>query len=196
MKKTQFSLLTGLIILNSFLSFAQTATTLTDTRDNKTYKIKTIGSQTWMAENLNYTADSSWCYNDSIRCKAFGRLYTWEAAKKACPAGWHLPSDAEFTLLTDFVGGLATAGGKLKEINNWTNPNTGATDSFGFRALPGGKRDPNGTFGYVRDGGAWWTSTEYDDHSAWLRGMNYNTEDVIRGINVKEVGFSVRCIRD
>jgi uncharacterized protein (TIGR02145 family) len=159
------------------------------------YKTIIIGSQTWMAENLNYIISNSWCYNDSLRCRAYGRLYTWEAATKACPLGWHLPSDAEFTVLTDYVGGLAKAAGKLKAIIAWTNPNTSATDSVGFRALPAGKRNPDGTFGYIRDGGAWWTSTEDEDgDSAWLRGMNYNTENVIRGTNFKNVSFSVRCV--
>ena len=117
----------------------------------------------------------------------YGVLYNWTAAmdgeassttnpsgiQGVCPAGWHLPSDAEWTELTDYLGGTSVAGGKLKETGttHWTSPNTGATNETGFTALPGGYRGSNGSFGGIGSNGYWWSATENGAASAWYRSM-------------------------
>ena len=143
----------------------------------------------------------------------YGVLYNWTAAmdgeassttnpsgiQGVCPAGWHLPSYAEWTELTDYLG-ETVAGGKLKETGttHWNSPNTGATNETGFTALPGGYRSVNGTFYDIGYYGYWWSATEYDAAVAWYRSMCYGNDYVDRGSlgSFKEVGFSVRCVRD
>ncbi|MDD3875859.1 MAG: FISUMP domain-containing protein [Bacteroidales bacterium] len=174
--------------------------TFTDTRDGKTYKTVRISTQTWMAENLNYTTSSgSWCYdNNTSNCTKYGRLYDWNTALTACPSGWHLPSDAEWTQLTTYLGGESVAGGKLKEIGSthWFRPNADATNETGFSALPGGNRYYNGTFLNVGRSGYWWSSTEYSSSDARNRYLHYNGTHAGRDDNYKTIGFSVRCVRD
>ena len=110
--------------------------TLTDERDGKTYKTVTIGKQTWMAENLNYKTRYSFCYNNKAEyCDKYGRLYTWDFAMEACPAGWGLPSLEEFQVLVATIGGLSTAGKVLKSTEGWKDGGNG-TDDYGFSALP------------------------------------------------------------
>jgi len=170
-----------------------------DTRDNKTYKTVKIGAQTWMAENLNYASDGSWCYDgSSSNCNSYGRLYTYAAANTACPTGWHLPSDDEWTTLTTYLGGDDIAGGKLKSTSNWTSPNTGATNISGFTALPGGYRNFNGSFNYIGNNGHWWSSTEIDQNFAWSRLMHCKFNNVLKYdyIYYKSCGLSVRCLMD
>ena len=167
----------------------------TDPRDGQEYRWVRIGEQVWMAENLNYaTRSGSWCYdNQTGNCNRYGRLYNWETARNVCPAGWHLPSDAEWTQLTDFVGG--NPGTRLKARSGWDDNGNG-TDDYGFSALPGGYRSGNGDFSYVGFGGTWWSSTEGSSTNAWNRIMNYNLGNVYRYYGNKEYGFSVRCVRD
>jgi uncharacterized protein (TIGR02145 family) len=170
--------------------------TFTDPRDGKTYKTVTIGKQVWMAENLNYEVSGSKCYdNNSANAQKYGRLYNWETAKRACPSGWHLPSDAEWTTLTDFVGGSSTAGTKLKSANGW-NSNGNGTDEFGFSALPGGGGYSGGDFDLVGKGGLWWSATERNAANAWGRYMNYSSALVGRDGSGKSYFFSVRCVQD
>src|SRR5690554_2184160 len=142
----------------------------------------------------------------------YGVLYNWTAAmdgeassttnpsgiQGVCPAGWHLPSDAEWTELTDYLGGTSVAGGKLKETGttHWNSPNTGATNETGFTALPGGYRYSSGAFSRIGNYGYWWSATESGAAGAGTRYMDLNSSDVSRGNFVKEVGFSVRCLRD
>jgi len=168
--------------------------TVTDSRDSKTYKWVRIGSQVWMAENLNYSTGNSRCYdNSSSNCNTYGRLYDWNTAKNACPSGWHLPSDAEWTTLTNFVG--SDAGKKLKSTSGWNNGGNG-TDANGFTALPGGYRGGSGTFSSFGFNGYWWSSTEYGTAYAYYRSMDYGNSGVDRDIDDKGYGWSVRCVRD
>lgn len=141
----------------------------------------------------------------------YGVLYNWNAAMNsqtssttnpsgvqgACPTGWHIPSDAEWTELTDYLGGTSVAGGKLKETGttHWSSP-TGATNETGFTALPGGSRYDDGTFRNIRVHGYWWSATEGNAADAWYRYMSVNFSNILRFSRDKEVGFSVRCIRD
>ncbi len=168
---------------------------LTDARDGKKYKVVKIGSQTWMAENLNYDASGSKCYeNNSANCAKYGKLYNWETAKKACPSGWHLPSDAEWTALENAVGGKEVAGKKLKAKSGW-NKNGNGTDEYDFSALPGGIGYSGGNFYSVGSYGNWWSSTEYNSNSAWDRRMYYSS-NVGRDYDDKSSLFSVRCLKD
>jgi uncharacterized protein (TIGR02145 family) len=174
--------------------------TFTDNRDGKTYKWVKIGNQVWMAENLNYsTISGSWCYDkNSTKCTIYGRLYDWLSAKTSCPVGWHLPSDVEWTNLTNFLGGETISGGKMKETetSHWSSPNTGATNSSGFTALPGGLMSSGGGFYVLADGACFWSATENSTTNAWTRGLDYSNANLYRGYNYKTYGFSLRCCKD
>jgi len=181
-------------------AFAQQKGSFTDPRDGKTYKTVKIGTQTWMAENLNYEAKGSKCYNNKpANCDKYGRLYDWNTAVKACPVGWHLPSAAEWEVLTNSVGD-ETAGTILKAKSGWSNNGNG-TDTYGFSALPGGNGGSAGSF-FDRVGvhGLWWTATEHDASNAHLRSMLCLTGDVGKdeigdGLD-KNLLVSVRCLHD
>jgi uncharacterized protein (TIGR02145 family) len=167
--------------------------------EGKSYKTVEIGEQTWMAENLNYDADGSKCYdNDPTNCEIYGRFYDWETAIVACPSGWHLPNYKEWTVLTNYVGDLETAGTKLKAVGVWYGVDNN-TDEFGFAALPGGY-GLDGNFNSVGAVGIWWSSDEISIDINKVFGsamiMNSNSE------NVRQIGSSktdlcnVRCVKD
>jgi len=156
-----------------------------------------IGNQVWMAKNLNDNVSGSKCYNnEESNCAIYGRLYDWETAKKACPSGWHLPSDAEWDALVTAVGGDSKAGTKLKAKSGWNNNGNG-TDNCGFSALPGGiYNSSNGNFVEVGILGRWWSATEDDASYAYTWSMGY-TIDHVYSISFGKSGFhSVRCIQD
>ena len=173
--------------------------TITDGRDEKVYKTVQIGSQVWMAENLNYVTGNNWCYDDNpSNCNIYGRLYDWQTANNACPSGWHLPSDAEWINLTDFLGGAIIAGGKLKTMGTqyWESPNTDATNSSCFSGIPGGTRLFNGSFGNLGKRSEWWSSTEFGSN-AWARYLGYNFGDIgAANYGDKADGRSVRCVKN
>ncbi|MEI6851889.1 MAG: FISUMP domain-containing protein [Bacteroidota bacterium] len=168
--------------------------TITDGRDGKTYKTVTLGRQTWLAENLNYEMPGSWC----IDCNIYGRSYTYEASKKACPSGWHLPSEAEWTKLTDFAGGGSVVGGYLKEAGtlHWKSPNTGATNSSGFTALPHGFRTLLGYLSEPTKFAMFWTSTESIFPNIKSFRLDYNKSTVLIVESDRNIGNSIRCIKD
>jgi len=179
-------------------------TSFTDSRDGKTYKKVTIGTQTWMAENLNYNASGSKCYdNDPANCGTYGRLYDWNTAMNnsassdavpsgvqgVCPSGWHLPSDGEWNALMTAVGGVSNAGGKLQAIV------ARGTDDYGFSALLGGNCSLlSGNCNVVGSLGYWWSSTEYID-GAYRRSMG-NFKGVDKDVSKSTSMFSVRCLKD
>jgi len=158
-------------------------------------KTVTIGSQVWMAENLNCDVSGSKCYdNDPANCAKYGRLYDWKTAMSVCPSGWHLPSDAEWTTLKNFVG--SSAGTKLKAASGWNSGGNG-TDEFGFAALPGGRGKSDGSFGGVGKFGNWWSSTEITAGGADVWEVNYDDGSVYWGDGYdKKLWFSVRCLQD
>ena len=168
---------------------------LTDERNGQEYKTVKIGKQVWMAENLNYETDESYCYNDSAEyCTKYGRLYTWSAALNACPTGWHLPSQNEGLTLFYSVGGLDSAAKMLKSVNGW-NSNGSGTDSFGFSALPVGDR---GEFNDYENEGrftSFWTSTENSEKSAGYIQLYYG-DDATLGPASKRHAYAVRCVKD
>jgi len=171
-------------------------TYFTDARDSKIYKTVAIGSLTWFAENLSYKAINSWCYdNDEYNCKKYGRLYDWNAARVACPGGWHLPSRAEWNDMVSNIG--AGAGKKLKSKNGWNIIGRIGTDEFGFGALPGGRRFANGNFRLIGEAGNWWTSTECSGLEAYYKYMNASINEVGESNYYRKImGFSVRCVKN
>jgi len=173
-------------------------------------KSVSIGGQTWMAENLNINTANSWCYkNSSDSCAKYGRLYTWAAARTACPTGWHLPSRAEWDGLFDYAASSPKqpnnftgtfwpgAGTTLKSTSGWNSGGNGE-DNYGFSALPGGRRFSNSTFDYVGNYGDWWAaeSVESVSGNAYIRSMSYESDDVAEFNTDKSEGVSVRCVAD
>jgi len=186
-----------LVVLNPTINYG----TFTDSRDGKSYRTVKIGNQTWMAENLNFNASGSVCYDDNPNyCNIYGRLYDWvtvmdgapssslspNGVQGICPAGWHVPSDDEWLTLTDFAGGWEIAGRALKSTSGWWN-NSGESDQFGFTALP---IDADGSYGF------WWGATESDANRAWGRSMGSNVSYVNRYGYYKTGLYSLRCVED
>jgi uncharacterized protein (TIGR02145 family) len=190
---------------------------ITDQRDGRVYRIVTIGTQTWMAENLNFNANGSVCYNNSPdSCAKYGRLYDWSTAMELpsscnssscanqvqsrhrgiCPVGWHVPSDAEWTTLVNFVtnGTGGGAGARLKSTTGWNSGGNG-TDDFGFSALPGGI-GWSGVFTVVGSFGSWWNATEHDASNARRRIIESGVSHVNSGSSMKFGLFSLRCVKD
>ena len=166
--------------------------------DAEKYRTVVIGGETWMAENLNFETSNSWCYrNDASNCDAYGRLYTWDAAMSACPAGWRLPNDSDWRTLTNAISNAVgiNAGTKLKSTSGWKSRGNG-NDEIGFSALPGGYRNTDGSFGFVGHYGRWWSATEHDASRARYQYMLYSNSNVRSGWYGKSLGFSVRCLMD
>jgi uncharacterized protein (TIGR02145 family) len=186
------------------------------------YSTKTIGTQVWMTENLNYKVAGSKCYGEDgqvfyiegdefititlsdaeiqSNCNKYGRLYDWETAKTVCPSGWHLPSNDEWQTLVDFAGDES-----LKATNGW-NTYEGkfgnGIDTFGFSALPGGSGVSggvfDGSFSGIGNDGIWWSSSEFSSIYAYEWYMRYDYEGVFRN-NIgsgKSNLYSVRCLKD
>ncbi len=172
--------------------------------------IPVVTDNTQWANNYNTNAKSPmmcWYNNDQATYtdNKFGALYNWYAInpatngnKNVCPTGWHVPTDAEWTTLTTFLGGESVAGSKMKSTGTqyWTSPNSDATNSSGWSGLPGGYRTSAGTFSDIGGNGGWWSSTEFNTFTAWFRYLNYNNGGVYRLNNIKTFGFSVRCLKD
>ena len=188
----KISLLISALLLIAASAFAATQGSLVDKRDGKKYKTVKIGDQTWMAENLNYEMQDSYCYNDDgSNCKKYGRLYSWKAALYACPVGWHLPGNIDFKTLYESVGGKQVAGKKLKTKEGW-NKNGNGTDDFGFSAFPAGQRDG---VDYVGEGYAadFWSSTGYEE-TAFRMCLSF--DDMFVGHHPTNIALSVRCLKD
>jgi len=184
-----------------------------------------IGTQTWTACNLNVPTyrdgtvipkvtdpaiwsgltTGAWCYysGSTTTGNTYGMLYNWYAVNNTAngglaPSGYHIPTDAEWTTLTTFLGGESVSGGKLKETGttHWNSPNTGAVNTYGFTALPGGYRNLNGVFTSIRGNGYWWASSSFDTVSSWSRQISSGSQSVTRLPANKTIGFSVRLIKD
>lgn len=170
--------------------------TMTDSRDGQIYKTVKIGDQIWMAENLNFEVDSSYCYNDSAKyCTKYGRLYSWAAANRACPDGWHLPTIDEFETLFATVGKQSIAGKKLKSASGWNNDGNG-TDDFGFTALPTGIRyGKDKYYNYEGHHANFWSSIKNGSDSADYVNMFYGYDSVHVFVHDKNDGMSVRCLK-
>jgi len=194
--------------------------------DENVYNTVKIGDQLWMAENLqtlrysngdlietttpatlDISGESSpayqWAYDANVIIASdYGRLYTWYAAtdgRNVCPAGWHVPSDPDWTALETTIGGFSIGGSKLKEYGNshWISPyNVDANNETCFRALPGGYRNETGAFSYIENTGYWWSATEGDVNSAWIRSLTVQSAEVSRVDFLKNNGASLRCVKN
>lgn len=224
-----------ILFLTTTYAYSQTYGSFTDTRDGHVYKTVKIGNQTWFAENLAYlpqvfppesgnakeSLTKPFYYvayykgsdvseaKQSKYFKEYGVLYNWVAAKKACPPGWHLPTDEEWKTLERFMGmpeakineqfrEEGKVGYQLKSKNQWSDP---GPDKYGFGALPGGFRFPTtgggvADFGYVDKQAFWWTATISRDDLAWRRQIIGGMQGIVRFAQGIEQGYSVRCIKD
>jgi uncharacterized protein (TIGR02145 family) len=192
----------------------------------QTYNTVQIGSQCWLKENLNIGTKingfdnqtnngtiEKYCYYDiESYCAIYGGLYQWNemmaymttaGVQGICPPGWHIPTDPEWTTVTTFLGGTNVAGGKMKSTGTyddgtglWNAPNSGATNESGFSSVPAGYRYDNVSFGGIGNWGQWWSSTEYNSLSAWVRETQHGNPFVISYYYNKNPGFSVRCLQD
>lgn len=150
-----------------------------------------------MAENLNYKVTYSYCYSESVaNCEKYGRLYTWSAAKEACPEGWHLPTNAEFETLLKAVGGSSVAGTMLKSKKGWYDGGHGI-DEYGFNVLPAGGHSSSGNFSLAGECASFWSATENREYYAYGLGLCYYYENASMFSNGsdKRLAFSVRCLR-
>jgi len=170
----------------------------TDERDGQTYRTVKIGNTVWMAENLNYKTADSWCYdNKESNGKKYGRLYTYEAAKAACPAGWTLPISVHWESLAAYTGAISTAGYRLRARNGWDSVKDKSgygNDLYGFSALPGGCRAADGSFRAVGLVGAWWVGGSGKGDKACYRLMCSDNDAVGEEESLISLGFSVRCV--
>ena len=197
-----------------------TNSTTTDA-DGNVYTSSTIGTQEWMSENLrttkysdgtaipNLTDDTEWANdttgawshydNDNQYDTIYGKLYNWYAIEtgKLCPTGWHVPTDAEWTVLEEYLtanGHSGTEATALKSTSGWNSGGNG-TDDYGWNGLPGGSRSNYYGFEYIGRG-SWWSSSQYNAYNAWYRNLYNNDGDVAKYYVTKKYGFSVRCLRD
>ena len=217
MKKTYlythiFTLLSTLLFTHA--GIAQSTGAFTDSRDGQTYKTISFKNAltgttfTWMAQNLNYKVQGGYAYDDNENNrKELGLLYTWKAAKKACPNGWHLATDSEWSMLVSEFGGTDKAGEALKSVNGWNEDGNG-TNSSGFNALPGGQRTTNGNYRILGFLGIWWSSTPTgEEGKAWIWNLHYGGPSSVKPLksNKSKVfrfdadilgGLSVRCVQD
>ena len=191
--------------------------------DGNEYTTVTIGTQVWLGQNLKATKYNdgtsiplvtdnntwstfmtpaySWYNNDIGNKNPYGALYNWYSVntRKLCPTGWHVPSDSEWTIFTNYLGGTSISGGKLKEdgLTHWLSPNSGAINSTNFSALPGGNRNYySGNFYGLGYGGDWWSNTDDGSYNAWHRSISYDNSGILRLNPSKSYGFSVRCLCD
>ncbi|SOE76042.1 major paralogous domain-containing protein [Fibrobacter sp. UWT3] len=187
-----------LCILVSAL-FIACSESFTDPRDGRSYDIVKIGERTWFAENLNFVTEGSVCpEGDTRNCDKYGRLYTWDDARVACPEGWQLPDSADFALLiteaggADFASGMAVAGEKLKSTSGWFKKGNG-TDALGFNALPAGYRGEkyDGIGGYAY----FWSATVTPDDLAYYLFLDFSSKAASMNAFPKGDYRSVRCVK-
>jgi len=199
-----------LCILVSAL-FIACSESFTDPRDGRSYDVVKIGGLTWFAENLNFATERSVCpEGDSRKCSEYGRLYTWDDARTACPEGWRLPDSSDFVALiaeaggADFANGMAVAGEKLKSTGGWFKKGNG-TDDFGFNALPAGYRmavetpgDPQSEKSAKYDGiggyAYFWSASESPDGLAYYLFLDFSSKAAKKNAFLKGDARSVRCI--
>lgn len=207
------------VLIFSFITGGTAYPQVTDI-DGKTYQTVTIGKQVWMSENLNVEryrngdpipqvqdkeewdklTTGAWCYydNDESNGTTYGKIYNWYAVNDSrglAPEGWHVPSDEEWTQLTDFLGGAQTCGQKMKTTTGW-DENFSGDNKSGFSALPGGYRTHDGYFSNKGRNALFWSTTEFSPERVWFRNVIGSIPDVYRPNYDKTFGLSIRCIKD
>ena len=186
------------LIICAFL--AACSESFTDSRDGKSYDIVQIGSQTWMAENLNYEVEGSACpEGDTRKCSEYGRLYTWADAQKICPEGWRLPDSSDFATLIASAGGADVAGKALKATSGWFKKGNG-TDDFGFVARPagyrqGGSETAPGKFDGIGGYAHFWSAAETPDGLAYYMLLDFSVPTAKLNAFGKDESRSVRCVK-
>jgi len=216
-----------LLLATVFMTITKIHAQTVKDADGNEYPVVKIGSQVWMAENLRSTkfndgtpityikGENNWAalhgelnrpayswYNDDSKSykDLHGALYNWWAVKtnKLCPTGWHVPTDEEWSILVNFLGGDTIAGAKLKSTSkaDWLDPNTGATNETGFNAKGTGYHSFLGSYIYKGAVSYFWTSTEYDLHNSYFRLLYNDYANVLRSFLYNTSGFCVRCIQD
>ena len=195
----------------------ETAGTVHDI-DGNVYHSVTIGTQVWMVENLKTTrfSDGSsipyvggswnelitpaycWYDNDETNKTTYGALYNWFAVHtlKLSPVGWHVPTESEWDILINYLGGDSIAGGSMKEAGttHWMSPNTGANNGSGFFAFPGGYHTND--FGSIREFGSWWSRTSIANHTAFALKLYFSSKAIYSTDYSQNNGYSVRCVKD
>ncbi len=209
-------------IKDSIIAASSTSTEKVEgsTESTESGGVVTIGSQVWTSKNLDVSTyrngdvipqvqdqnawanltTGAWCYydNDASNGTKYGKLYNWYAVndkRGLAPKGFHIPSDAEWTVLTDYLGGADGAGRKMKSSTGWDSNGNG-TNSSGFAGFPGGVRYADGTFHYIGRDNLWWSATENNSSNAWTRQLEDDDFGVSSYSNYKRNAFSVRCLRD
>ena len=166
--------------------------TITDARDGQLYQVVKINQRYWMAENLNYEIEDSWCYdNASVNCDVFGRLYSWEAALQACPSGWRLPTDKEWLEMIEYFDpnfNQVSSSASYEALINGQNS--------GFNVLLGGFRPDHGYSANLGYHGYFWSATEKSAEEAWFYDFYQNHRRMYRYFTPKSWGFSCRCIQE
>jgi uncharacterized protein (TIGR02145 family) len=175
--------------------------TFTDPRDGQVYNIVRIGNQVWFAQNLNYATENSIClFDDPDNCEKYGKLYRWYEKGEFCPGGWHVPSNEDWEILFEHLGGKDVAGGKMKSITGWEDPNIGATNESGFNGLPAAVDyfDFEPPYTLI---GRWWSSSskEYydgDEFIYWVELVSELPSVKFGGTETYDGYYSCRCVRD
>ncbi|WP_290746320.1 FISUMP domain-containing protein [Fibrobacter sp. UBA4309] len=181
--------------LNPAISYGE----MTDSRDGQVYKTIVIDNITWMAENLNFESANSYCYNDSSKyCATYGRMYTWSAALKACPDGWHLPSyDEAYALTGPDLSGQLKGGDKLRSMVGWNEDGRPGLDTYGFSASPGGRRISSGQYYALgTEVGYWFIVEDGDIIYDWVMEFHHDSPNSMLTRENEDWAYSVRCVKD
>lgn len=199
----KFNVLLACFVYSLLFFLSACSESFTDARDGQSYRVVQIGSQTWMAENLNFVlpgvdgADGAYCPDgDERNCKKMGRLYTWEAAQMACPEGWRLPTREDFDALVKVAGGSAAegSGDALKSTSGWFKKGNGS-DAFGFEALPAGYKRQDGKFDGIGGYAYFWSSSEDPDGASYYLVLDFSSPAAKLNAFGKGEGRSVRCVK-
>jgi uncharacterized protein (TIGR02145 family) len=187
----------GLLILFVQDIYGQNRQSIVDQRDGKSYLVAEIGNQIWMAQNLDFEIQGSWCYeNKPENCQKFGRLYTYTAAMVACPAGWHLPTDEDWIQLEKHLG---MPDSDLLKENAWRGTNQAeklvSDSTLAFFLLYGGYRNPPSNYNILNHHAFFWTSSTKHG-SAYFRQMYDGSKQIFRRTRPHNWAFSVRCVKD
>jgi uncharacterized protein (TIGR02145 family) len=210
-----------LLIITSCKKNDENDTTVIKDGDGNVYTTVTIGTQTWLVENLkttkyndgtpipivpemsdwnNLSTTPGYCWHsndESTNKNLYGALYNWFTvnSNKLCPIGWHVPSDSEWKSLSAFLGGEGVAGSKMKSTSGWAQSGNGSNES-GFNALPGGYRGTGGNFEGLTEKSAWWSSTSASNDNAYYSEISFGTGGIAHTDFFKRLGLSVRCIKN